>query len=169
MRILLDIIDNLFFYFFFCLFLCVFFFFFFLQKFHHFGAVWSWFLLLYVDSASVLIATLYNSLVHTFMYFYYFLSVFDKDKILLPFKPVMTSLQHLQLAYGFYAILFDYVIKHYEGTILDAYTIPNSISLLYGLCLNLLFLHFSFVNYLSQKKSERPTHSFFFFSSYFPG
>ena len=130
-----------------------------LQKFNHFGPVWSWSLLLYVDSASVLIATLYNSLVHTFMYFYYFLSVFDKDKILLPFKPVMTSLQHLQLAYGFYAILFDYVIKHYEGTILDAYTIPNLISLFYGLCLNLLFLHFSFVNYLSQKKSERPKHS----------
>ena len=132
---------------------------FFYKNVHHFGAVWSWFLLLYVDSASVLIATLYNSLVHTFMYFYYFLSVFDKDNILLPFKPVMTSLQHLQLAYGFYAILFDYVIKHYEGTILDAYTIPNLISLFYGLCLNLLFLHFSFVNYLSQKQSERPTHS----------
>ena len=137
----------------------------FLQKFHHFGAVWSWFLLVYVDSASVLIATLYNSLVHTFMYFYYVLSVFDKDKILLPFKPVMTSLQHLQLAYGFYAILFDYD----EGSILDAYAIPDLISSLYGLCLILLFLQFSFVKYLSHKKAERPTHSCFSLRCYFPG
>ena len=83
-------------------------------------------MLLYVDSASVLIATLYNSLAHTFMYFYYFSSVFDEDKILLPFKPVMTSLQHLQLAYGFYAILFGYVIKHHQGTVLNAYTLPGT-------------------------------------------
>jgi hypothetical protein len=131
----------------------------FLQKFHHFGAVWSWFLLLYVDSASVLIATLYNSLVHTFMYFYYFLSVFDKDKVLLPFKPVMTSLQHLQLAYGFYAILFDYVIKHYEGTILRClYNSQFDFSII-RIVLEFVILHFSFVNYLSQKKSERPKHS----------
>jgi len=32
----------------------------FLQKYHHFGAVWSWFIVLYVDSSAVIIPCIYE-------------------------------------------------------------------------------------------------------------
>jgi hypothetical protein len=123
----------------------------FLQKFHHFGAVWTWFLSSYIESSSVIVVTLYNSLVHTLMYFYYFLSIVDKQKKLLSIKPVMTAIQQLQLAYCFYAILCGYTIKHYQNTFFDRYIIVNTICLMYGLCLNVLFMQFSFTNYIWPK------------------
>ena len=126
----------------------------FLQKFHHFGAVWCWFLLVYVDSSAVIMTTLLNSFVHTLMYFYYFLSVFDEHKIISPIKPIMTFIQQLQLAYGFYTCLIGYFMRHCQGTLNDRYIFTAMIFLVYGLCLNLLFLQFSFVNYIKPKKKS---------------
>ena len=40
----------------------------FLQKFHHFGAVWCWYVLVCVDSSAAIVPTLYNSFVHSLMY-----------------------------------------------------------------------------------------------------
>lgn len=125
----------------------------FLQKFHHFGAVWTWFLSSYIDASSCIIATLFNSLVHSFMYCYYFLSVFDESKRLSRIKPIMTSIQQVQLAYCFLTILFDYTVKHYQGTVFDKYIVINVIGLIYGLGLNLLFMQFSLTNYFWSKPS----------------
>ena len=124
----------------------------FLQKFHHFGAVWCWYVLVCVDSSAAIVPTLYNSFVHSLMYLYYFLSVFDRKKILSRFKPIMTSVQLMQLTFGFYAGLFDYTIKHCQNTFNDQYIIASLSSLFYGFCLMMLFLQFSFVNYIHKKQ-----------------
>ena len=84
----------------------------FLLKYHHFGAVWSWFVLLYVDSSAVMISCLFNSFVHTIMYCYYFLSVFDTRKQLSPVRPFITSLQLIQLITGFCIGSTSYVMRH---------------------------------------------------------
>ena len=82
----------------------------FLQEYHHFGAVWSWFLPLYVDSSAIIIATLLNSFVHTVMYYYYSLSVFDSRKWLVPIKPLITTMQLVQ--FFFYICNTGYISKH---------------------------------------------------------
>ena len=125
----------------------------FLQKYHHLGAVWSWFILLYVDSAACLVPCLVNSFVHTIMYAYYFLSIFDKSKILQPIKPLITILQLLQLSYGFYIALVHYVIHHFSrDATINEFTVTVSIFLLYDLFLILLFLQFSYNQYIKKPK-----------------
>jgi len=115
----------------------------FLQEFHHFGAVWSWFLSLYVNSSIVIITTLLNSFVHTVMYLYYFLSVFDPHKMLLPTKPVITTLPLVQLCGGLYINFSEYISRHVHN--LDhEFMASVYLSQLYVFILNLLFLHFSY-------------------------
>jgi hypothetical protein len=123
----------------------------FLQKFHHFGAVWCWYLLVSVNASAAIIPTLFNSFVHSLMYFYYFLSVFDKRKVLSPFKPIMTSIQLIQFASGFYIGSFGYTLKHYQGTFNDKYMIASLVFLFYGFCLIMLFLQFYYMTYIHKK------------------
>lgn len=124
----------------------------FLQTFHHFGAVWSWYLLVSVNASAAIIPTLFNSFVHSLMYFYYFLSVFDKRKVSSPFKLIMTSIQLMQLAYGFYIGSYGYTLKHYQGTFNDKYMIASLFFLFYGFCLIMLFLQFYYMTYIHKNK-----------------
>ena len=120
----------------------------FLQKYHHFGAVWVWFLLLYVDSSAVIITCLYNSFVHTVMYFYYFLSIFDRRKVLMKVKPFITLLQLIQLSYGYYPIVRYYVLAHFKDVSKYKYSITCSAFMLYDFILIILFLDFSYKQYV---------------------
>ena len=121
----------------------------FLQKFHHFGAVWSWFIVLYVDSSAVIITCLYNSFVHTVMYFYYFLSIFDKKKKLQNIKPFITLLQLVQLSYGSIITVFDYTLYHYgKMNSLNRYILSGLFFQSYTFILILLFLDFSYKQYV---------------------
>lgn len=126
----------------------------FLQKYHHFGAVWTWFLILYVDSSACINMSLFNSFVHTIMYAYYFLSIFDRYKVLQPVKPLITSLQLLQLSSGFYIGLKHYVLHHFNrDSSVNEFIITGSFFLLYDIVLILLFLQFVYNQYI--KKSKR--------------
>ena len=123
----------------------------FLQEFHHFGAVWSWFMCLYVDSSVAVILSLPNSFVHTVMYFYYFLSVFDTRRMLLPIKPVITTLQLIQLCGGLYISLSGYISRHYNN--LDhKFLAFVSVAHVYVFILILLFLNFSYNQYIKKKR-----------------
>ena len=127
----------------------------FLQKYHHFGAVWTWFVLLYVDSSAVLIACLFNSFVHAVMYLYYFSSVFDDSKTLLPIKPFITSLQLVQLCSGFYIGSTSYVLRH--SKVLgwnNKYILSGLTFLIYDIFLISLFLQFSYRQYFQRKNKK---------------
>ena len=116
----------------------------FLQKFHHVGAVIVWHMA-YVNKAEcVFYASLFNSAVHTVMYFYYLLSLFPNIKLYIKkYKIYITTLQLLQLTSG--------------GTLMLVYFYPiesdlnRQIILLfdgYIFCLILMFLHFMLKNYI---------------------
>ena len=123
----------------------------FLQEFHHFGAVWSWFLSLYVNSSVVIIPTILNPFVHTVMYFYYLLSVFDTHKLLLPIKPVITTLQLVQLCGGLYISFPEYISKHVNN--LDhKFMAPTCSSQTCVFLLILLFLNFKYNKYIKKKR-----------------
>lgn len=52
----------------------------FLHTYHHGGMVlMTWMVAKYYGGGSVLFIPLLNSIVHMFMYFYYLLSIFDKE------------------------------------------------------------------------------------------
>ena len=79
------------------------------QKYNHFGAAWSWCVLLYVASSAVIISCLFNSFVHTIMYCYYFLSVFDTRKQLSPGRPFNFAPTHTinyWVLYRFYVLRY---------------------------------------------------------------
>ena len=123
----------------------------FLQEYHHFGAVWSWFLPLYVDSSAVIIPCLLNSFVHAIMYFYYFLSVFDSRKVLMPVKPLITTLQLVQLCGGFYVSFTAYIMRH-AGHLDLMFMSTVYFFHVYDVILILLFLQFSYYQYFKKKK-----------------
>ena len=123
----------------------------FLQEYHHFGAVWSWFLPLYVDSSAVIIPCLFNSFVHAIMYFYYFLSVFDSRKALTPVKPLITTLQLVQLCGGFYVCFTAYIMRH-AGHLDFMFMSTVYFFHVYDVILILLFLQFSYNQYFKKKK-----------------
>jgi hypothetical protein len=79
-----------------------------LQKFHHSGAIWCWYYVCLTNSSMMIIPTYYNSIVHTIMYFYYMMTILSNNlKIKIPslIKPIITTLQLIQLNYGnYYAI-----------------------------------------------------------------
>jgi hypothetical protein len=78
----------------------------FLQTFHHIGAVVCWHLWYYYKVDGVIIATTFNSLVHTVMYSYYISSLL---KINLRFlKIYITSLQLIQFFVGNTLVIYNY-------------------------------------------------------------
>jgi hypothetical protein len=112
----------------------------FLQKFHHFGAVWIWYLSCYYNTSNIIIGTFFNSFVHTIMYFYYLLTTFGLrfNKI----KPFITSLQLLQLFIG-NCINIWYVIIPNTNIIVLISIVCN----LYTFTLIFLFIQFSLKTY----------------------
>jgi hypothetical protein len=114
----------------------------FLQKFHHIGAVICWHLAYFYKVDSIAFITIANSFIHTIMYSYYFISLFRVVWIR-QYKIYVTSLQLIQLSlsislpilyYPPNESLFNYCILLFFN--------------FYIFCLIILFVHFSYVNYV---------------------
>jgi len=115
----------------------------FLQKFHHVGATLVWHLGYVYEFEGIYFASLINSGIHTVMYFYYFLSMFDNIRPYInKYKIYITSAQVGQLFFGFIAMPFYYYNKE---------TLTNQRVILvfdiYIGCLIILFLQFMCKNY----------------------
>jgi len=115
----------------------------FLQKFHHFGAVWVWYIGCYYNTSSIILPTFYNSFIHTIMYFYYLLCLFGIK--LTPIKPIITLSQLLQLSLGNYFVIKDYILPR---SYINEHVIGSSIFCLYVFVLIFLFIKFSIKSYL---------------------
>jgi hypothetical protein len=115
----------------------------FLQKFHHIGAVICWHLAYFYKVDSIAFITIANSFIHTIMYAYYFISVFRVVWIR-QYKIYVTSLQLIQLSLSVSLPILYYPPNE---------TVFNYRVLLffnaYIFCLIVLFVHFSYVNYVS--------------------
>jgi len=115
----------------------------FLQKFHHVGATFVWHLGYIYEFEGVYFASLINSGIHTIMYGYYFLSLFDKIRPHInKYKVYITSAQVGQLAFGFLALPWFYYNK--ESVVNQRVIIVFD---LYIACLIVLFLQFMIKNY----------------------
>lgn len=114
----------------------------FLQKFHHIGAVICWHLAYYYKVDSVGFITIANSFIHTIMYSYYFISLFRLPWIR-KYKVYVTSLQLLQLSSAVVLPILYYPPNEtpFNYRILMVFNA-------YVFCLILLFLQFSYRNYL---------------------
>lgn len=118
----------------------------FLQKFHHIGAVICWHLAYVYKLDSVGFITVANSFIHTIMYSYYFISLF-RIKWVRNYKAYVTSLQLLQLSASIILPIVYYPPKETEFNY-HILMIFNS----YIYCLIVLFLQFSYQNYIYTSK-----------------
>ena len=115
----------------------------FLQKFHHIGATVVWHLGFVYEFEGVYFASLINSGIHTIMYGYYFLSLFqDIRPMINKYKIYITSAQVGQLVFGFVALPWFYYSK--ESLVNQRIIIVFD---LYIGCLIGLFLQFMMKNY----------------------
>uniref|UniRef100_A0A6C0L7J9 Very-long-chain 3-oxoacyl-CoA synthase n=1 Tax=viral metagenome TaxID=1070528 RepID=A0A6C0L7J9_9ZZZZ len=115
----------------------------FLQKFHHIGATIVWHLGFVYEFEGVYFASLINSGIHTVMYGYYFLSLFqDIRPMINKYKIYITSAQVGQLAFGFVALPWFYYSK--ESLVNQRIIVVFD---LYIGCLIVLFLQFMIKNY----------------------
>ena len=115
----------------------------FLQKFHHVGATFVWHLGYFYEFEGAYFASLINSGIHTVMYGYYFLSLFDNIRLMInPYKVYITSAQVGQLAFGFVALPLFYYNK--ETLVIQRVILVFD---LYIACLIGLFLQFMVKNY----------------------
>lgn len=79
----------------------------FLQKYHHIGAVFCWYLCYEYKVDMIIFGTLLNSFVHTIMYSYYLLTLFRLP--IRQFRIYLTLLQIIQLLVGGWSGLYFYV------------------------------------------------------------
>ena len=115
----------------------------FLQKFHHIGATIVWHLGFVYEFEGVYFASLINSGIHTVMYGYYFLSLFENIRpIINKYKIYITSAQVGQLVFGFVALPLFYYGK--ESLVIRRVIIVFDV---YIGCLIALFLQFMIKNY----------------------
>jgi GNS1/SUR4 family len=122
----------------------------FLQKFHHIGATFVWHLGYIYEFEGVYFASLINSGIHTIMYGYYFLSLFENIRPYIhKYKIYITSAQVAQLVFGFGALPWFYYNK--ESIINKRVIIVFD---LYIGCLIILFLQFMFNIYFRKVKNE---------------
>lgn len=118
----------------------------FLQKFHHVGATFVWHLGYIYEFEGVYFASLINSGIHTVMYGYYFLSLFDKIRPHInKYKVYITSAQVGQLAFGLVALPWFYYNK--ESLINQRVILVFDV---YIGCLIVLFLRFMMKNYIKK-------------------
>lgn len=112
----------------------------FLQKFHHIGAAFCWHLCYYNEVDAIIMASLFNSFIHSIMYFYYFLTIIQVD--VRAYKLYLTSMQMLQFISGFASLYLWVPVE----------TLTNQciilIFLTYNLGLVFLFWDFMRVTYL---------------------
>jgi hypothetical protein len=119
-----------------------------LQKYHHFGAVLVWWLDYVNNCDAILIPTMFNAVVHFFMYFFYFLTSL-KVKVPKPLKMSITVLQLVQLTSG------CYVVHHfYNDNATQTEVASNNIFITYVIILIALFVQFFQRTYLSKPKRE---------------
>jgi hypothetical protein len=118
----------------------------FLQKFHHVGATFVWHLGYIYEFEGVYFASLINSGIHTVMYGYYFLSLFDNIRPYINrYKIYITSAQVGQLAFGLVALPWFYYNK--ESLINQRVILVFDV---YIGCLIVLFLRFMMKNYIKK-------------------
>jgi hypothetical protein len=113
----------------------------FLQKFHHIGAVICWHVCYKNDVDFILFGTLFNSCVHSIMYFYYLMTLFKIN--IRGIRIFITTGQILQLSVGgFCGLYFFYppveTVKNYNLIIFFN---------IYIACLLYLFGEFMLINY----------------------
>jgi hypothetical protein len=129
----------------------------FLQTFHHFGGVFAWFFALNSGTIMLSIVTMYNSLVHSFMYAYYAITIIlNSFKIKIPnyVRLILTTMQitHQFLCYYYSAIYliinYNHIFTHYQY---------NSVLFfeLYGTIIIILFLKFYYDNYIRSTKLKQ--------------
>lgn len=120
----------------------------FLQKYHHFGAVWVWYLLLETKAQSVLLPTFVNSFVHTFMYLYYLLCLFGLRYNSV--KPFITLLQLFQLSSGVIVTFYYYALPRLNN--IENPTVHTTLIFIsYVLVLIVLFINFALKTYIKKK------------------
>jgi len=117
----------------------------FLQKFHHFGAVWVWYYSVYTQANSVILATLFNSFVHTIMYLYYLMTLFGYK--LNSIKFIITTIQIIQLIVG-NIITILYYLPGLEYS--NPKFITNILFIIYVVILIVLFVNFFILTYISK-------------------
>jgi hypothetical protein len=113
----------------------------FLQKFHHLGAVIVWHLGYINKCEGMLFVCLWNSVVHSFMYLYYLLTLLKID--VHKYRIYITSLQIGQLFSG--SIMLPYFFYTFESSQNKTVIIIFDV---YIVCLLYLFSEFMVKNYL---------------------
>lgn len=111
----------------------------FLQTFHHLGAVIVWHLCYYYESECILIATMFNSFVHTIMYWYYMETCMLEPRPYIKYiKKYITSMQIVQLVSGcILSCVYYPVVKSRESFF------AHLVFQLYVVVLIVLFVQFS--------------------------
>jgi hypothetical protein len=84
-----------------------------LQKFHHAGALLTWYLVTKASCLTIVFSTQLNAFIHTIMYAYY--PITSTGRKLNRIKPVITILQLVQLVSGFYCSYQYYVKPFYTS------------------------------------------------------
>lgn len=126
----------------------------FLQKYHHIGALLSWWLCCYYNSSQIYKPTLYNACIHTLMYSYYLASLLGHKWTLI--KPYITSLQLLQFiictldTLRFY-IPRLYAMNNWTNVLLDGDMLTMTLFYIYVAGLIVLFTRFFVKEYLTKK------------------
>jgi len=121
----------------------------FLQEFHHTGAYLVWRAGLDMRCHGVILPTIFNSFIHTFMYAYY-LSSMTKNSFVRRFRPVMTAAQIIQLVVGNVSIFFaDFWKKSVSCMLFEVCFVS------YAWVLVVLFGVFFSENYLRVKTKKR--------------
>jgi hypothetical protein len=118
-----------------------------LQTYHHVGAVIVWHLCYFYKSDSIFIATMFNSFVHTIMYWYYMETCMLEPRPYVKYmKKYITSMQIIQLVSGSLLSCVYYTVE--SGKSLWAHLIFQ----LYVIGLIILFTQFAYKTYITKKE-----------------
>jgi hypothetical protein len=129
----------------------------FLQKFHHWGAVWTWYYICLTKSPMALLVSYYNAIIHTIMYFYYMSAIICSGyRLKIPnfIKQTITSLQLLQFTYGISTGTYYYLFEHFTEHKTHPAFISTVIFNIYAIILLGLFINFYYVNYIRSKPNH---------------
>ena len=121
-----------------------------LQKYHHFGAIWVWYIGFVYKQSPVMAMTFVNSFIHTIMYFYYLLHLFGIR--LTYIKPFITLSQLIQLTFGEYFHIKYYILPRIN---IHQDAIISSIGSIYVIILIILFINFSIKTYLKKNSLNK--------------
>eukprot|EP00808_Paulinella_micropora_P019879 g81543.t1 len=135
----------------------------FLQWYHHIGAAMSLAFFILYSSENAWIFTVFNSFIHTIMYYYFSLTVMNPDpktkKKLEAFRPVMTAMQLCQFIFGCLACYAYRNVRCFTSNtahFLASYYFPYTY--VYGLMA--LFTHFFLEQYVCRDKHRPKSREF---------